>query len=139
MKTKIINEILVRLYNDDDNKIDWKILKLQINEALTINIDEATEKEIFQIVTSKDLCVKSYFLTDWNLELTKKGRELIFTHKSYPNYVTYISEEEKKKNEIYENSKKTFKWTVANTIFVIIGTIVSIILLYIAICSTPKT
>lgn len=90
---ELIDKILIQLYNDEDNRIDFPILKVQMESMLGITIDSDLKKNVVDLLTSKDLCSRNFFNRDIYLELTPFGKKIIHEYGSYSAYL----EAEKKK------------------------------------------
>lgn len=84
---KIIDEILIRLFNDDDYKIDYPILKLQIEERHNIKIDEDSKKAVLHTLTAQEICAKTDFNNNPVLELTSHGKKIMNEFGSFTKYL----------------------------------------------------
>jgi pyrimidine deaminase RibD-like protein len=84
---KIIDEILLRLFKDDDYKIDYPILKLQIEADKRININEDEKKAILHTLTAQEICTRTFFNNDSVLELTSHGKKIMNEFGSYTKYL----------------------------------------------------
>lgn len=107
---EVIDFVLIRLYDDDDNKIDFPILIAQVKETLGFDLEGEQGKTLIKILTSNDLCTQTYFIGQPVLELTANGKSIINKYKSYSNYM----ENEKKRernilNKIQERIFETFR------------------------------
>lgn len=94
---QIVDFILQGLYNDEDNKIDLPILKIQLKAALGIELSPDEEFELLNMLTVEDLCKKNFQVGMTNLELTDKGKSIIYKHKSY---LKYMEEENRREGLI---------------------------------------
>lgn len=107
---EIIDFVLIRLYDDDDNKIDFPILMAQVKETLGFDLEGEQGKTLIKTLTSNDLCTQTYFIGQPVLELTTNGKSIIHKYKTYSNYM----ENEKKRernilNKIQERIFETFR------------------------------
>ena len=95
---------------------------------------------IITLITSICICDKEpleYLGMRVGYKLSQIGREVISKHGTYEEYLRYNEAKEKIENEVYENSITTTIWTKRNTIWVIIGAIISaisLILLIVQLC-----
>lgn len=134
---ELIDTILERLWTGSSQYvISYTILKANFPQYIE-NKDKAEFKRLF---TSLGLCEIMQPETETCLKLTSFGLEVMGKYGSYSKYLEHQSLLQARENDIYENSKsalkltkRTFNWTMWNTIFVIIGVIITAIVLYITI------
>jgi pyrimidine deaminase RibD-like protein len=84
---KLIDEILTRLFKDDDYKIDYPILKRQIEESCLMQISEDQKKAIIHKLTVEDICTRTIFGNDSVLELTTHGKKIMNEFGSFTKYL----------------------------------------------------
>jgi len=95
LSKKIVDFILNQLYEDDDNKIEFPILVIQIKDKYGVNVDDRHGMAILNELTSNELCKQTFFLGKPVLELTVHGKGIIHKYKTYSNYIQMESKRER--------------------------------------------
>jgi|GEM_PF-2156456 len=97
---QLIDDILIRLFKDDDYKIDFPILKIQIETATGFKITPETKKAILDKLIADDLCSRIFWNGDSTLELTPNGKKIIHDHGSYSKYLEIEKEKALKQKDL---------------------------------------
>jgi pyrimidine deaminase RibD-like protein len=100
---KLIDQILIKLFNDDDFKIDFPILKAQLEEHFNLKIDDTLKKIVLDTLIKEGLCSKTYFNNHEVLELTSKGKEILREYNFYTNYIE--SKTSKKEEDVQKHTQ----------------------------------
>lgn len=99
---QLIDDILIRLFKDEDYKIDFPILKIQIESTSNFQITNELKRTIIEKLIVEDLCYRIFWNNDSTLELTPKGKKIINDHGSYSKYLQMQKEREFKEKDLEE-------------------------------------
>ena len=127
-KEKAINQILHRLFHDNTNQIDLKMLIVQLSGHDNINLTEQEIIEIKQALKSENLCEVFFIASTEVLKLTTKGNEVVHKYKTYSDYLIYLKNEADIQLKKERFNKRIAVWTLIIAIIGVCATIVTSIL-----------